>query len=329
MNAAARTAATLDRAPAMRKPAPLSLLCLALSALLLSEPGSAYDYEKGMWVCHDFAEWKRRYEEYKGDPESLYLLANAATAYAKCLIVRGGEGELRGLRVLDETVKYQNYFFAAYRLAYYIRTGGTLEWNTVDPEKIDEAIEAYFKTLQLINNDPFHDIDQVRGFSEEASYQPTFSSYVWIPRLYVHKFAYGLQGSRELSLLASPSSFEAERDLNTYPKYNRYTVDSLEKTVKYADVCLNLAYRDFFYRFDFQAAKRFCRNLKDIAQALLPMEHERLALLADESCGGDLPRCDEYWELEEEMRGIYRMSFHFRNEIYQEYEDKGSLYSFY
>ena len=60
-----------------------------------------------------------------------------------------------------------------------------------------------------------------------------------IPMLYFDKFMSGAAGTDNIHLLRSPS-YEGERDLNTYPKYSPYTIDSLEQMIEFADQCLAL-----------------------------------------------------------------------------------------
>ena len=264
-------------------------------ALGLSPLCFANYYERGRRICKDFNDMRQKHER---EPESKAL----KTGYAKCLILKGGEGELRGLNMLDHLTKYGNEVYAAFFLAEYISTGGAFE-RRADQDKIDEAIEAYFKVLQLINNDPFY---PYRGgdIVHEINEQTELASYYAVPLLYMYKFGAGAEGSYRWALLSSPS-YDGERDLNTYQKYSRYTVDSLKKAVEYADLCLNLPNKDHFITDIYEAYKQACQIIKDNGSALLPMERQRLALLADESCGGDLPQCGEYYELESEIREIY------------------------
>ena len=74
------------------------------------------------------------------------------------------------------------------------------------------------------------------------------------------------------------SNYNGERNLNTSPTYNLYTEDSLEKTIEHANRCLSLPMKDYFIEEVYQFYQSACQVLKDSAQALLPLERERLSL---------------------------------------------------
>ena len=88
-----------------------------------------------------------------------------------------------------------------------------------------------------------------------------------IPMLYFDKFMKGAQGTDNMYLLRSPS-YEGERDLNTYPKYSPYTIDSLEQMIKFADQCLALPPSGTFNPGNMKNLKPGCQVLKEAATAL-------------------------------------------------------------
>ena len=66
-----------------------------------------------------------------------------------------------------------------------------------------------------------------------------------LPLLYFEKFKKGAAGSDHIYLLTSPS-YDGDRDLKTYPEYSPYTINSLERVIEFADVCINLSFKRHF-----------------------------------------------------------------------------------
>ena len=231
-----------------------------------------------------------RYNEEIADGD---LYVAVAREYARCLIFEK-EKEEKALSLLHYSAD-RGDVPAAFYLARYIQTGGTFEMGDRDYDKLNETIMAYLRVLSLIKGDFNYPWGGDRSMNEmEDSIE--LNSHYQIPITYFHKFIEGAIGIYNLYLMQSPN-YNGERDLNTYPDYNLYTQDSLEKTIEHAETCLSLPKKDYFSERDYKAHQSACQVLKDGAQTLLPLEGERLSLLNKRSCRDTLPYCQEYDDL--------------------------------
>ena len=249
----------------------------------------------GGFTCENFEE---AVELYKADPESIDLEID----YAICSVLKGDRQD--GLSRLYHIAKKHNDVFSAFFLAEYIQYGGDFKFP-IDGEKIDEAIDAYFNVLLLIDVTPYYP----KGYELYEYYvQMELHSYYNVPWLYMQKFAAGAGGLYRELLLNSPS-YKGNRDLNTYPKYSPYTLESLENVIEFANRCIALPKKSYFRQSNYKDTQKICRILKDAAKALLPLEEKRLELLANESCRRDVLKCQEHNELfNGTMRSIYIQS---------------------
>ena len=249
----------------------------------------ATSYSRGSFTCSNFEEMEERYN---AKPESIDL----KTGYARCLIAKGNDEGLTRLHIIDE---HQGNIVAAYYIAKYIETDGTFEQTTDD--RVDEAIEAYFRILALIDLEPNYPVPDYILY--EINGQMELKATYAVPKLYNDKFLKGAYGIEKYYLLQSPD-YKGDRDLETYPEYNRYTVDSLNKTIKFANHCINLPAKGHFDLELYTAYKKACQVLKDMATALLPMEIKRLTFLENQTSCRDLSNCPEYDELVDPMVAI-------------------------
>ncbi len=216
--------------------------------------------------------------------------------YAHCLIFNGDkEKALVFIQDLDN----RGYIPGAFYMAKHIQTGGTFE--TRDYDRLNETIVAYLRVISLIER--AYDYPQFNGQNFDGAllwYEQTdsmeLSSYYNVSVSYFNKFTKGANGAHNLYLMQSPN-YSGGRDLNTYPTYNLYTEDSLEKTIEHANRCLSLPMKDYFIEEVYRFYQSACQVLKDSAQALLPLEGERLSFLNKRSCQGDLTNCEEYNDL--------------------------------
>ena len=287
--------------------AAVTAVCLLLC---FSSAGFANSYSKGNWSCIDF---KAAEQDYRTTPENIY----SQLWYAHCLITRGGDDH-QGLNILHNIVDNSTEparVKAAWMLANYIKTGGTFE-NTTDENNINEAIEAYKRIVFFIDLDPKYP-EGNSIYEEEA--QIELKTHYRLPLLYFDKFKYGSTGSDHMHLLNSPS-YNGDRDLNTYPEYSPYTINSLNRMIEFADICLALPHKRHFIPRVYEKTKAECQVLKETAQALLPLERQRLVLLDTESCSIDLLKCDEYNKiLLETVNPIIRQANSEIKEIIQRY----------
>ena len=325
MNATARTAATL-------------------AALLLlvgfAPSGHATEYAWGNWKCRNFEKAAERYEEARAEsqkPERHDAQGNLSASfmqfyrvsqatYAICLVLRG-ENEnpslvAAGMQELYYMVKWENWVPAAFFQAEYIRSGGKLD-SSISPQRIDSApltggggsaIEQYFKVLQLIN----HHAQYAPGYpgrdephdhaAAERRWQMELTAWYYVPRLYMEKFYLGFAGHENFH----DGGIDPEAYHND--NYIRHTRDSLEKTVEYADRCIDLPNKGHFAGQTYTDFTAACRVLKEAAQLLLPLDWEargllprgtQHSLLSDTSCQADPLRCERYAELSQKVAGIY------------------------
>ena len=137
---------------------------------------------------------------------------------------------------------------------------------TIDRDNIEKAIQAYFWVLFLIDFGPNYPVDPDH-ILYEANAQAELSSTYLVPLLYFRKFDSGSYGNQNRHLLMSPS-YEGDRDLKTYPEYNLYTIDSLDKTIEFANRCINLPDKPHFMTEYYRGYQKACQVLKDTATAL-------------------------------------------------------------
>ena len=142
-------------------------------------------------------------ELYRAFPKNVDYEIN----HAICQVLKGDREE--GLRRLYHITNKHNYVFSAYFLSEYIEYGGDFKLP-IDGDKIDEAIDAYFRVLFLIDLDPYYPRDYLRY---EFDGQMELQSYYRVPFLYMQKFALGALGLYREHLLNSPS-YKEDKDLN-------------------------------------------------------------------------------------------------------------------
>ena len=291
--------------PRWRIAAAAALACLLLTA---ASPAFANSYSRGNWDCGDFSSVEERY---RSEPEDI----NLQIGYAGCLITRGDDSQ--GLTILHNIVDNRTErarVKAAWMVANYVDSGGTFE-DTIDENSINEAIEAYGKVVFFIDLDPRYP-DGNELYEEES--QIELKSHYRLPLLYFEKFKKGAKGTDNVRLLNSPS-YNGESNLRTYPEYNPYTIDSLNKIIKFSDVCLALPRKRHFNPITYVKTIAECRVLKEAATAILPLERERLALLNTDSCSYDLPQCSEHQEVKSGIISIIRQANSDIDAIIQKY----------
>ncbi len=268
---------------------------IAIGLIFTCRLGFADYYKRGGWICNSFKEAE---QDYSAHPESKYTQAG----YALCLIAKGEDD--KGLSILYHSADFNQNVYAAFLIASYIGSDGTFE-NALATEKVNEAITAYFKVLALINLG----IDYPRnGYREyETESQMELTAYHRITTLFSNKFIQGARGAENSYLLRSPS-YKGDRNLDTYPEYSPYTIDSLQKTIRHASRCLTLPKKPHFQADKYEKTLLACRVVRDRATALLSLEQKRLNILAQESCHRDLPQCVEYEEIRDEMVSLIKQS---------------------
>ncbi len=259
----------------------------------------ATEYTLGSLQCNNFEETKAAYE---AEPENI----NWQSEYRDCLIVKGDvEGLTQLMTRLFLIDKRQLHIIAAYFIALHLKSD-----ETFDNYRVDEAIEAFLRVLALIDAKPPYPDYELHESYVEIELKTTFL----IPELYFDKFSRGAQGIENYYILQSPD-YKGDRELKTFPEYNRYTVDSLNKMIKFAGYCVNLPRKNHFELTLYTAIKKACQVLKDTATALLPMEIKRLTFLENQTSCRDLSNCTEYDELADPIVAIVKQGVSDREDI--------------
>ena len=257
-----------------------ALLAAGLAASLAPSPAFANSYKRGDASCPDFQKYEKTYQS---DPTG-----GDAVAYALCLLARGGE-DVRALTILDAEIR-KGRVDAARDKAVYETTGGTMEMTKLDDRKYNEALQAYGQVLFLINSKP----DYPKGFRiTEGVEQHELEAYYYLVRISYAKSLHGMEGIHNAHLLQSPT-YKGTRDIKLYPKYNPYTLDSLDKTIEYAGRCANLPQKNYFQPLRYQQTIAYCRLMKDYSKQLRELEEDRLTLLNGKACARDIEQCSEY-----------------------------------
>ena len=278
-------------------------LCLII--LLSSIPISMSDsYYRGTYRCESFQNTE---DLYRSDPNSIYLRIE----YAGCLLVRGDDTE--ALSILHDIAYQHNSVKVAHVIAEYIETGGIFDRTTVDDDNIDEAIEAYRKVLSFIDLNPEYPENEYMN-DEEQKLIDLISHYS-IPKLYFHRYLKGAQGTDSFHLLRSPS-YAGDGDLNTYPAYAPYTMESLNNMLRFSNICTSLPFKGFHEKGGYDRHMNACRALKEASIELLPLEEERLVLLGTESCTSDITKCVDHRRIEGQMVIIIKDLITKINEIF-------------
>ncbi len=262
------------------------LAVLAVIAFLVYQPSaSANVYKRGYITCDNF---QRIAGKYKTTPtESDY-----AVAYAFCLLARNAGDDVKALTILEAEADRGNVG-AAYWLAIYTATGGTMVIKKRDSDSYNEAFHAYGRVIHLINQI----VNYPKGMANpEYAHQYELHSYSNLVLFSYLKFLDGLNGSDNSFLLRSPS-YTGDRNLKLYPKYSPYTLDSLKQVVENAEICANLPQKKHFEKLLYYRVTSHCRMMLDFTRKMLPLEKKRLTLLNDPSCARDIETCSAYREV--------------------------------
>ena len=135
-------------------------------------------------------------------------------AYASCLLIRG-EDDVQALNILESLAFKHNDVHAAYTIADYTASGGTLDTSTLEENNFDEALLAYGRVLFLIDRHsrypyPYFTVTEWDEQKELGAYR----SWVFIQYL---RFYYGALGHYNWHLRQSPS-YEGDRKFKHLPQ---------------------------------------------------------------------------------------------------------------
>ena len=247
-------------------------------------------YTRGLESC-DFSVAENYYKQ---DSEDL----SHQVLYAICLVIKGEDTQ--GVPMLYHLADHKSSVKANFFLADYLSTDGRFR-NPTTKTNLDEAINYYFRTqaiIALIPNYPEPDY-----FFQEKNYQMELNSSYSVPRLYLAKYQLGAAGDYMKHLLQSPSYQGDLKD--TFPKYNTFMRDSLNKVVDHAGQCANMPQKRHFNPNNYKANIESCQLLKDLALTLIPLEEKRQEILLQPHCE-DLNKanCPEYYETHTEIHNL-------------------------
>lgn len=263
-------------------------LVAVLVVLLLSFSGWANKYQRGDHSC-DFSYAEREYRRDSEDLANQYF-------YGECLVVKGEDA--RGLALLYQLADHKSHVMASYFIAEYLETDGRFD-NSFTEDQLDESIGYYLRTQALIALIP--DYPEPDYFFHERYFQMELESTRNVLVLYLSKYDLGAVGDYRERLLQSPS-YQGDREISTYPKYNSATMDSLNKLAHYAGECANLPQKKHFHPKIFPVIVQICSLSKELAFSLIPLEEKRKAILLQPHCK-DLNKnsCPEYYETDQKI----------------------------
>ena len=259
----------------------------SLILLLIFSYSSWAEYRRGDRVCTDKSE-----EYYRQDSENL----ENQHLYASCLVIKGQDAQ--GLAMLYPLADHKSLVTSNFFIADYLETDGRFE-NTLTISQLNEAIKYHLRTLAIINSIPTYPEPDYWAY-ERLNQMELKSTYV-VPVMYLEKYESGAIG--DYCNHAIQSGFEKADDCPTFPEYNSYMLDNLNKVVRYARECASLPQKRHFDLNRYQATVKACSLFKELALTLLiPLEEKRQEILLQPKCA-DLNKtnCPEYYETHQEI----------------------------
>ncbi len=290
---------TLTLVPLVQSP--LTMATTDEAGIYIDEDGN---HRRGKHGCN-FSKAKKYYEQDSKD------LGNQ-TLYATCLVIKGEDAE--GMARLYHLADFQDQISASFFLAEYLETDGGFSSSATD-KTIDEAIRYYSRTLALIALNPDYPYEDY--FFHERNYQSELNSVFAPAELYLWKYRRGAQGDYVKHLLQSPS-YEGSYK-NTYPKYNIWMQDSLNKSFQWADRCANWPPKWYHRPNLYEAVTEVCNLIKDTVRSIIPLEEKRQGILLQAHCNKDLNKanCPEYWETHIEIEDHIKNYIDLATNIFQ------------
>ena len=275
----------------------LLILCAGVFACF---SGRADTYERGDASCDSFSKVKREYDK---DPDDYLSQAD----YGLCLIAAYRDEE--GVAHL-KSAGDKGDILAVFRLARHYRTGGTWDSQYIEPENIQKAIDLYLRVTQMI--DDYHGYPVGDMHTVEREYSIEMSSHYRVTSLYYSKFRNGSYGAQ------SYRNNDNQEGEETYPQYREHTIDSLQKVIHYADICLAVQRENYFDESKYDQYQSACRVFKTAAEALLNppdlnadqegLNTQRIRWVNEPTCYRDLTNCKPYQEVMDKIKAIIRTS---------------------
>ena len=269
----------------------------------------ATNYHRGNQSCWDFEGVEKNYRKRIRDTSYRYL-------YAYCLLVKG-DNDSDALFHLYRLRNHHRYVPAAYMIAKYTESKGVFN-EAIYHDKVNEAIGAYSTVLSLMTSDYPNDGDSVLR-QEEQDRQIELVSRYQLTYLHHLRFMNGVIGTHNMYLVQSPN-YKGNKNLNTYPEYRLYTLDSLQQVIRYGNKCHNLPDKKYFNPVYYEQLTKECDFLVGIAEYLMPLEEERLDLLNDRYC--QKRTCTRYDDLVKEIFTINKIIYEDWLELWRHISEK-------
>lgn len=252
-------------------------------------------YKRGVQSC-DLSIAEKYYRE---DPEDL----SNQVLYAICLVIAGRDSE--GVSRLYHLADYRSSVQANFFLADYLETDGRF-LNPTTTENLDGAIKYYLRTLAIIDLIPTY--PELDDFFQEKNYQMHLKSLYRVPYLYLVKYKLGALGDYCTHAIASGT--KKPENCGTYPKYNTFMRDSLNKVVEFAGDCAGMRQRRYFNQREYKATTEACGLMLELAKTLIPLEAKRQEILLQSNCENlNKTDCPEYYETHSEIHRL-REDYH-------------------
>ena len=250
-------------------------------------------YKRGNFTCHGGLSAAER--DYHRKPDNEYNQAE----YGLCLIAANqDEDGLIHLRSAGE----KGHITAVFDLARYYQTGGTLDDQVLEPNNIQQAIDLYLRVTQMIKDYPAYPLGGARW--GEIHYSMEMNTYYKVVSLYYAKFFRGILGAHNFHNNGNQENKEKGKE--TYLDYREHTTDSLQKTIQYADICLSVPLKHYFYENKYNRYQSLCRIFKSAAEDILNqgLNADRIHLINDPVCAQNLKNCERYQEVVDQTKRI-------------------------
>ncbi len=223
-----------------------------------------------------YKETPRDYENYTD---------HVKTGYARCLLANErGERRPEALRILQGVARQSNNVYAAFLIACDVLRNGDYK------KHLREIIEDHKLVKFFIGLD--HGYPNPRYSMYERKYDIELKTHFVLVALHLEKYALGREGHKNEISMLSPS-YDGDQNLETYPEYSPYVIDSLKKTIHFAKICLALSRKQYWNEKAFTAAKGNCEYIKNFSEKVLPLELEKKETLNQSFCEDPL-MCPEY-----------------------------------
>ena len=275
--------------------------------------GFATYYEVGGTPCYDFDGTEKEYYDQINDPDPF---VSVILVYAGCLLVKGqatnNQSDIyKGLDIFYNLADNYSNVVANYYLAVYYYNGGTFKY--VSNENLYLAADYFSRVLALIDRHVNYPAGTMY-ISWEKTGNIELPSYYNLPRIYMKAFYLGAYGDYNQRLLNSPT-YDGDRDLDVYAKYNKDMMGNIDLAIELARNCKNLPMKSHFHVDEFYKYKKACALYEETSILMKEIQWKRLALLNENRCREDVFSEECHTELEVLNDGIISAYSFMRKEV--------------